>query len=403
MVAQSYLALVARGGGQLGMVNLRRMRGRLVGVLFLALGLFVGCGGEEQPGPGGTGGTGMTATGGAATGGATSTGGLTSTGGTAGELHPVLQTVDPTTPYGACVTYVVAQCQRRAECEGWTLGDDIPCRHAIDSCPDFFFSEGSNVTVDNLLECANDWENHSCDDWDEAIWPECTRLPGTVPDQEPCLFSSQCESRHCQGGDGQCGVCLPEGEEGDVCSGEGAVGCPQGTWCDGGTGTCEAPDPPEGECSSTNGCPGDQFCSLVDGATQCLDPAGPDEDCSAYGQCTEGYYCEPESVLCTALVALGQPCENGACQNGLYCDSGTCRELGALGDVCGTADSALCAYSLACLCVDADCTERGCYEWRTQGQPCGDGTGACANGLICEGGVCVSSGLRGLFDEACMQ
>ena len=204
---------------------------------------------------------------------------------------------------------------------------------------------------------------------------------GAVPPEEPCLVDDECALDGVCGfqsaGDapmcitGRCRILPGPLEIGDPC-GVGIAQCGPDSFC--------AFDPNTGQ------------------STVCTARLAIGEPC-ADGACAAGSYCAYdlntyEPTVCTALPAEGEPCGDTSCAPGLTCASSqegvppTCVAPAPLGAAClpngGTCDH----VSAWCNPATATCELRG-----GAGTPCGPGIGnACAPYTMCnwDTQVCVA-------------
>jgi hypothetical protein len=324
------------------------------------------------------------------------------------------------TKYQACVAYMNAQCNRRyLECRGFDAKPD-PCPEFLRWCPDFLFSEDSQVDIPGALACAETWRNYSCDLLNQEQEPKCGLPAGKRALGEPCLYSRQCQSNECGslGSDAShpdCGACIPVGVAGDPCY-KAAIACPDGYEC---TGTgCQAAihaDLPDGElCERYGQCHGQSLCfPAPDGMMRCQPRRKVGEDCS------NGAYCEPNAQCgidnrCAAFVPvqLGELCSGHGCTAGGWCDNRApnpnqtvCIAQANAGEPCqGSVEDAIgnCTDGLTCYCEGTGCT-RACLYQRREGEACGDALSYCFPGTTCEAGRCVGVDLQGLAKAACGQ
>lgn len=85
--------------------------------------------------------------------------------------------------------------------------------------------------------------------------------------------------------------------------------------------------------------------------------------------------------------------------------SGVCVAHGQLGEPCGgsvTEESRYCAQGFECTCRGANYTDCICYEIRLEREPCDVPNTVCEQNTECRTGVCVSTGLQGTFEQACL-
>jgi len=166
-------------------------------------------------------------------------------------------------------------------------------------------------------------------------------------------------------------------------------------------GACALPRPAGGACGPDTDCQPGLRCL----ADTCALPDGP---CDAPEACGTQATCVASNArLCVPRVALGEPCGGDDCDDGAWCDGGTCVALPAAGEAC--ADGVRCAPGLACDPIEGSCAalpvlgepcamdERGpfvcagelaclgdvCGPLPTLGEACGSGDHACADGLGC--------------------
>lgn len=320
-------------------------------------------------------------------------------------------TLDTSTEYGACLNYLEQSCRKRRSCEGAT--DEELCiytRLAADWCPDYFFSEGSNTTIDQVNACADQWSERSCDDVNKNINPTCGFPAGDIPTGEPCAFGLQCEEGVC-GGD-TCGTCGVIGQPGQECNGVNPpVKCPSGTECtsDGCTPSLEFGLEPGSSCERYGQCVEGYYClENPDGSNTCQEEHTVGETCIDFTDCGPGLHCDSDTKICTLSPGVDEPCAAFSCAIGLTCNAQQICELQAqLGESCTTVppfnERGNCAFEYECFCQDAECATGRCFTRRYAGQPCNDGEGQCGFGLACEGGLCVETGTQGLFEQWCGQ
>lgn len=91
--------------------------------------------------------------------------------------------------------------------------------------------------------------------------------------------------------------------------------------------------------------------------------------------CAEGLQCVEQR--CTLRPQAGEPCQNGGCAEGLWCDPADpdkpiCRSPAALGQACRGHDE----------CESGNCPAGSCAPRPGLGEPC---FGSCADGLFCVG------------------
>jgi hypothetical protein len=126
-------------------------------------------------------------------------------------------------------------------------------------------------------------------------------------------------------------------------------------------------------------------CSSSDGCLEAR-PAAEGEACGAapdahhvVWRCDEdnGFFCEPLTKVCRRVPALGEPCPNGLCAEGSWCQADGCQPLPPAGIPC-TGFSSECG-------PDGQCIDGICHGVKNPGESCDpalDGCllGACVNG-----------------------
>ncbi len=403
------------------------MRHVLWGILGLGCAaLLVGCGDNDGSGgpasstTGGTGGnlsgaggadTGGTGTGGAGTGGSSSGG--------AGTGGGIKLPDGPLSKRAACRAYVQAQCERRAECSNDPTRD---CTwSAIDMCPDLLFSEGSQRTAEQVVECAEEWLTFDCNSVLLDKLPSCA-IPGTLELGGWCIHPSQCASGACNGSTNVCGQCIPVVASGGACDDFSA--CPDGEICE--SGQCvsfvpvvlESNTGAEGDPCYRNhpNCQSGLTCVSDDARSTTICRPNPIEGASCYYAFTTEdtrtcdsngeTYCGPD-LLCHAAPTQGQLCvvassAQNVCGSGLFCsaDTATCEPVPGWGEPCGTVGASggspggqICAGSL--------CDAGICKEIREEGESCAEANTRCADGTECADGVCRATDQLALYGQLC--
>jgi len=325
-----------------------------------------------------------------------------------------------TTKYQACVAYMNAQCNRRyLECPGFPARDN-PCPQYLALCPDFLFSEGSQLDVAGVLACAEMWRTHPCELLNQGVAPQCHLPKGTRKLAEPCHYSWQCESGECGTGDDgshpECGQCVAVGKPGDTCA-DGKLACPGGYEC-----TAKGCQPeltfnlPDGSpCERYGQCYRDSLCfAAPDGQMRCQPRRKPGEDCSNGAICEKDANCNANNVCEVAVpAAIGELCYLRGCVADAWCDNAVlapdttrcvaraapgapCQTLkGLSGDLQGN-----CPDGMSCACEGSGCTKT-CLKQRLEGEDCADPLSLCIAGTACQAGKCVGVELQGLAQAAC--
>ena len=372
---------------------------------------LVGCGESDRASPptselvgGQSGAGGSGATGGAApNAGAGPVGGAgTGTGGSSVQSDTLL---------AACTAYTRAQCQRLYDCR--MTAEVESCVANVTSCPDYLFSPGSTRTREGTLACAEAWRVFPCGDLSMDKAPSCA-TPGTRQPGEKCLYDQQCASGYCIARSSSCGVCGSLASPGGACDFSMNI-CPDGQSCS--NGTCVAYPGPRSptpvaageQCDLFGICPSGYSC-IVDPVTnlgRCSQPLAAGAPCrpgfSAFDKvCADGFYCSSSNV-CAPVPAAGQPC-TGTCQDGAYCDNGSCQPRRDVGATCLTPRDLLqssCRSGLTCFCNDDTCNLGTCRQRYEEGAGCGDSNGQCVPGTSCVNGRCVATDAITKFAAVC--
>lgn len=268
---------------------------------------------------------------------------------------------------------------------------DTVCNAAI-SLP------GSGITEASLEACVAAIKSGGCAVGAESSGP-CAFDTGTLSAGATCVSNWQCESGYCtteevapDGGMSACGTCKAAATAGQSCD---ATPCGPGLVC-------------------TFGSTGTEACVA-------MTSVGEGSACDVAGaQCNQGLYCNDGT--CAATLAAGALCQSeDACTQPLVCPmqagaASTCQGAGQLGAPCGGDQD--CAASLACsqsrcatvtwvsagqpcsdtaYCLVGDCPFNGttaagtCPTVIPDGQPCNanDPTQTCDTFASCIGGTCV--------------
>lgn len=207
------------------------------------------------------------------------------------------------------------------------------------------------------------------------------------------------------------------------------AGCDDGLYCH--AGKCVQPIGEGAACLEDVPCADGLSC--VDG--KCQKSVEPEKTCAETG-CPDGQYCDGEA--CRSFVPLGEPCRDGVpCAENALCIRDICSLPGKKGDPCTS--RADCDENMACLaqtcvaelqkgdsCSDDDphaicispttCLDGFCKEYVSTGDACDENTlcdigacingvckppaekgeacdeiNVCADGLICQGGICLKN------------
>ncbi|MEM6293491.1 MAG: hypothetical protein AAGA54_19620 [Myxococcota bacterium] len=192
--------------------------------------------------------------------------------------------------------------------------------------------------------------------------------------------------------DGRCGdgafcnwsteTCTARRGEGESCQ---EAECAVGLRCDWERDECRAPAGVGEPCWEV-GCADGLSCDQND---QCAPKADIGESCERV-ECVDGSWCDWDIGRCAPFPdGEGQPCARGECAGRLWCDQsagldGECRER--------VPDGAACSGHRQC--DSGFCPAGFCAVLPLEGESCTD-VNACANGLVCDGSVCIPALNRG--------
>ncbi|MFO0613505.1 MAG: hypothetical protein U0414_12990 [Polyangiaceae bacterium] len=178
------------------------------------------------------------------------------------------------------------------------------------------------------------------------------------------------------------GSCGPLGASGTTCVDQ--TNCAEGLSCP----SAACVDAPPTPCSDVAACGNQDVCAHV---KKCAMRGQAGAPCARDGACADGLGCDSATSTCALLPSPPAACLNGAsCASGSACSlaTGLCGPVPGMGEACGLDASGpfVCATGLGCL---ADNT---CGPLPTAGQACA-GLNRCADGLGCDftanGSFCV--------------
>lgn len=238
---------------------------------------------------------------------------------------------------------------------------------------------------------------------------EGEQCPGTCTIPEaPCVEGACAESTYCN----QAARCVPQLAVGQTCSPavEGALHenpCEAGAFCR--VDVC-AKQAAQGEACSGSyelECAAGLTCRCKDDA--CAEracEAAPElgEGCDQATMCRPGQFCNFDTGLCDERRSEDEACppSYGACQPGLVCASGTCKQpadlpppeklLVAAGGDCST--GGVCPLGQACLCETPACDtgKKLCQAGPALGESCEDALKLNFTPFVCKEGVCDALG-----------
>jgi hypothetical protein len=268
-----------------------------------------------------------------------------------------------------CQPYASALCAKLDSCAHFGLavqyGDVATCTTRVaKACALGVNAPGTGVTTANLEACASALGGVSCDDLLTNKPPAACRTPaGTIAEAAPCAEDAQCQSRHCNGSGGECGICTKKGDAGDVCATN--KDCDDiGLVC--ANATCVVPGVAGAACDVTHPC----IATLVCKSGTCTKPTAagapcdppPARDCDGIA----GFYCDSGSKLCVqdGVASAGQSCAAvpGTPNNRPLCTGGTfCQPRGAIVCLADAADGEPCDLESGPFCLaPATCTNEVC-------------------------------------------
>jgi hypothetical protein len=231
-------------------------------------------------------------------------------------------------------------------------------------------------------QCLVDMDPKRCMNPDFSV-ACASRFIGTIPDTQNCYSDIECESLGAQCspedcGDACCvGVCQPRRKEGDRCL--TFTDCEPGSRCSL-YGFCVSGDVGS-PCADSGDCDANNWCDRLAGVCKADVPEGA--PCSLLTQCggetsCVGLHRRVESARCRRVNVEGDACDY-VCLGNLYCDLsnpegfGACRSLPKHGESCGT--------FLPCIGKNEICESGTCVTRPGEGEPCFEGV--CLPGLFC--------------------
>lgn len=268
----------------------------------------------------------------------------------------------------ACDDATKAICSKIDECAPFFVklgfGDVATCEQRFRmNCVPNFSAPGTSATPSRVSQCATDVKTQSCDDiLGRKLPAACQTQPGTLADGAPCGTDAQCKGKLCrQSTAGSCGACSTIGG--------GGAACERDEDCDSELGCadkkCVAFAKAGSPCSATQPCLRTLACNkgtcaqpLAAGAA-CDGPADQSQNpCDG----AKGFYCHPQTKVCTAVgtAAPGAACgfiANGIviCTGGGHCKTqppaleGTCLAPAADGATCDETSGPKCVAPARCV------------------------------------------------------
>jgi hypothetical protein len=280
--------------------------------------------------------------------------------------------VPPPTADEACNQFASTFCGRLGGCAPLVLqvlyGDSTTCEsRVVLGCTRDLAVPDSNETTTDMVACARDAANATCDDLVANKLPaSCQTKPGSRLNGEGCGSSWQCMSTHCEKSTGDCGVCAPRASASGACT--VSEGCAAGLLC--AAQKCVAPGALNAPCNDTAPCLGNLYCSAA--SNTCATPLGRGASCAGD---TNG--CDFKQGLACNSLSSTPKCETIAAAKG--------------GEACGLVNSTL------TVCIEGNsCPGLSLVPLQTMGvcpNPAGDGQQCtdsvhCLPPASCVGGLC---------------
>jgi hypothetical protein len=293
-----------------------------------------------------------------------------------------------------------AHCRNATTCAcAWTVEDEDACTPELEARWKARLSEAQRRDLRYDAACfaglVAQIDERGC------YWPDpggelplcdsfCAPFHGDRAEGEDCEGEDVLVSDCAQGlvcSEGACTspcVALSGRRDGEPCGNEqqGAYDdCATGSWCNW-SGFCERVAEAGDPCSDGN-CGEGLYCDWQ--TNLCTPPGGEGESCFEV-PCAEGLACDWQTNTCTAAPGEGEPCYDLPCADDLYCDytkdGAYCRSYAAAGEDCSQRP---CEELL--WCNDAS----RCVPAPEEGQPCLFDS-ICAEGSVCDSGslVCVA-------------
>jgi hypothetical protein len=238
---------------------------------------------------------------------------------------------------------------------------------------------GKDDSAAVIDECAEKLVNATC----ECGGSVCSGLGitdgGTLANGSPCEQADQCASDFCNKGSANCGTCESRIAIGSSCAASNSQ-CVKGAYCETGTQLCAAEKVAGDTCTYNKQCAGaqDLTAGIACANGMCGPALGLNADCSGTNSnacdLSQGFYCNPTSMTCQALVIsnVGGPCGY---------DTTAMTIAGCKGDgVCSASTNGMC---LARKTLNQACT------LKANGDPTDPGDHDCLPHLSCPSGTCV--------------
>jgi hypothetical protein len=279
--------------------------------------------------------------------------------------------------------HAIALCAKLAECAPFLLaaayGDLAGCNDRLTKvCTAQSQSEGSGMTLANILACETALATAICDDVFANNVPGCA-FRGTFPDGATCGDSSQCQSGFCGLGGNLCGVCTAKGAAGVACPSGSNDECATGLVCSSGK-ICVAPAVLGAVCDdATAPCLVGSFCTT--GKTCALTVKAGAECPGAYLNLGDGTLCFGKSSATSPQYAA----QIGTAGPGELCGLAPADDLPAT--LCAPGSVAACTLLSGGIALFNLPTEGMCAALTKDGYRCTTSS-ACLTGAQCIAGTC---------------
>lgn len=242
-----------------------------------------------------------------------------------------------------CEKVAAARCDRFERCSPHMLRatygniDDCTAREKL-AC-DKYAQPGVLITGNDLIACAGEVAQISCDDFLRGTIPASCTQPGTLERYAPCGADDQCKSGACGTHGKTCGTCTLVARAGDDCK---ELNCATGAACL--SGTCVKLGKAGASCDSARlPCLTGLACSRG----KCVEPVRNEEaECDPdSSQCdtTAGLYCDREVKQCrpVTLAEADEACGflnriYVTCAAGALCSGGHCTPPAKDGESCAS-------------------------------------------------------------------
>lgn len=312
--------------------------------------------------------------------------------------------------------YAEAVCQPQAICRGAAAYLEQQCEQGAAALygDDLAKAIAKGASVFNATAaqtCLDGLHARGCDRTRPEVDQACEQaVTGNVAPGAACSWIFECAQGRCDpGAPGACPAkCGTVSGAGQSCA-DAPCDLRQGLRCI--NNVCSTLKGVDDKCSSDSDCQAGLYC---DGFSKCSTLTGEQAVCNGFDQCAAGLFCDlgAEGGLCRKQFTQGQPCTAAsadaiafACAPGQVCKgftfaktgatAGACAALGQVGAGCAvSAQITGCADGL--VCNGGVCQEKPVSGSCTSTASCKDGVAFCNAGnqcqlLLADGGTCQSS------------